>query len=404
MPERQINEPEEKLMKKALLYFPLDLVNNENSGIAKKCLGITHAFKQYYKTDVFTDAYGKVYFNGQLLKEHNNSGIKARLYNYNDIVFGQFNQITGKLRENKYDVLYFRFHYFLSWGMINFFRKIKKYNPSAKIYLELPCYPFEKEKGGSFLDKVRYWLNTLFTPLLKKYITKIVTFAELPQIWDVPAITISNGYYDPALQSFIDATPSRLHDLPENDFHIAMVARFTIGHAPEILISSLNQYYSSAGAKNVFVHLIGLDVNLSLCRSLVKEYALEEKIIFHGEAKTQDIVNILSKVHVCVGTLGLHRKEILIDSSLKSREYAAMGMPMILRTKDLDMLPSLFFVKYFPEPESLLDINEIMDFYEKLKETHPEYKKEIRSFARQNLTWSKKLEQVFEDIETMQKK
>ena len=97
--------------------------------------------------------------------------------------------------------------------------------------------------------------------------------------------------------------------------------------------------------------------------------------------------------------MGLHRKEILIDSSLKSREYAAMGMPMILRTKDLDMKPSLFFVKYFPEPESLLNINEIIEFYTELKKNHPDYKKEIQEFARKNLSWHKKLEQVFIDIE-----
>ena len=76
-----------------------------------------------------------------------------------------------------------------------------------------------------------------------------------------------------------------------------------------------------------------------------------------------------------------------------------MGMPMILRTKDLDMDPSLFFVKYFPEPESLLDIDKIMEFYGELKSSHPNYKKEIQEFARENLSWSKKLEQVFKDIE-----
>lgn len=390
-------------MKKALLYFPLELLGNQNSGIAKKCLGIADAFKQRYETDVFTDAYGKVHFNGKLLKNYSSSGLKNRLYNYNDIVFGQFDKIAKELREKKYDVLYFRFHYFLSWGMIRFFKKIKKYNPSAKIYLELPCYPFEKEKGSGILANTRYFLNALFTPLLKKYITKIVTFAELPEIWNVPAITISNGYHDPALEKFIDETPGRLEEVPENEFHIAMVARFTIGHAPEILVSSLIQYYKSPHTKEVFIHLIGLAVNLDICKTLVKENALEKNVIFYGETGTREIVNILSKVHVCVGTLGLHRKEILVDSSLKSREYAAMGMPMILRTKDLDMLPSLFFVKYFPEPESLLDINEIMEFYKKMKAVHPGYKKEIQKFAKQHLTWSKKLEEVFEDIDKKEK-
>ena len=390
-------------MKKALLYFPLALQDNQNSGIAKKCLGIADAFKQHYQTDVFSDAAGKVYFNNQLIKDYNNSGLKTRLYYYNDIIFGQFDKINKQLQNNKYDVLYFRFHYFFSLGMIKFFKKIKKYNPSVRIYMELPCYPFEIEKGNTLIDKGRYLQNSLFVPLLKKYVTKIVTFAELREIWGVPAITISNGYYDPELQKIIDDMPDRLNEGPQNEFQMAMVAWFTVGHAPEILISSLIEYYSKAQTKNVLVHLIGKDGNLTNCRALVKKYSLEDKVIFHGEKPTREIVNILSKVHVCVGTLGLHRKNIVVDSSLKSREYAAMGMPMILRTRDLDMSPSLFFVKYFPEPESLLDINEIMNFYEELKVSHPGYKKEIQEFAKNNLSWSKKLEQVFEDIDMQEK-
>ena len=386
-------------MKKALLYFPLVLQDNENSGIAKKCRGIVDAFKQEYETDVFTDSYGKVQFNETILKDYNTFGLRSRLYNYNDIIFGQFDKITKELQNKRYDVLYFRFHYFLSWGMILFFKKIKKYNPSAKIYMELPCYPFEKEKGNGVIHKGRYILNNLFTPILKKYVTKIVTFADLPFIWKVPTITISNGYFDPTLENYMKNTLTRLDDLPQNEFHIAMVARFTIGHAPEILVDSLHEYYITGKKKKVFIHFIGFDVDLLHCRSLAKKYSLEDRVIFHGEKQTKEIVSILSKVHVCVGTMGLHRKEILIDSSLKSREYAAMGMPMILRTKDLDMKPSLFFVKYFPEPESLLNINEIIEFYTELKKNHPDYKKEIQEFARKNLSWHKKLEQVFIDIE-----
>lgn len=386
-------------MKKVLLYFPLELLNNQNSGIAKKCLGIVDAFKKKYEVDVFTDSYGKVHFNNTLLKDFSSNKFSSRLYNYYDIVFGQFGRIDDEIREKKYDVLYFRFHYFLSWGMLRFFKKIKKYNPGSKIYVELPTYPFKAEKGKSLADRFRYSLNSFLTPYLKKYIDNIVTFAQLPLIWDIPAITISNGYYDPALQQIIEKTSDQLSTVAGNQFHIAMVARFTIGHAPDILIKSLKTYYDTKPGKNVFVHLIGYDGGLDLCRSLTKEYSLEDKVVFYGECTTEKIVKILSKVHVCVGTLGLNRKNVAIDSSLKSREYAFMGMPMILRTPDLDMIPSLFFVKYFPEPESLLDIHEIINFYGHLKNAHPDYKKDIQDFAQHNLTWSKKLQPVFDSIE-----
>ena len=366
------NKPGVKSMKKkALLYFPLDLNNSETSGISKKCIGIIEAFRTRYDVDVLTDSYGKVYFNGKLLKDFNANKSSLRLYYYNDLVLGQFSLIKDVLQKEKYDIVYFRFHYFLSFGMLQFLKWVKKFNTHAKIYLELPCYPFEKEKGELLVDRLRNKMNGLFIPGLKKLITKIVTLAELPTIWNIPTITISNGYFDPYIHTLIQTIPDRLNEVPDNEFHIAMVARFTIGHAPEILVDSLIEYYKIKREKNVFVHFIGPDLYLQTCKQKTAEHLLKDKIYFHGESNTEQILTILSKVHICVGTLGLHRKNILIDSSLKSREYAFMGMPMILRTKDLDMLPTLFFIKYFPIPESLLDMSEIIQFYSKLKLEHP---------------------------------
>ena len=387
-------------MKKALLYFGLNLKNNHDSGIARKCLGIADAFKSRYEADVFTDSFGKVYFNDVLIKDFYKIPFSARMYNYNDMLFGQFDKLDSILSEKKYDILYFRFQYFLSFGMLRFFKKIKKYNAGARIYLEIPTYPFKKEKGSHLFNRLRYFLNGLLIPFLKNRVDKIITFAELDNVWDVPAITISNGYYNPALKQIINRR-SRHASLPTGEFHIAMVARFAIGHAPDILVESIRLYYElhPQAQKKVFAHFIGHEYNLDLCKSLVKKYALQDYIFFHGVLQTEKIVEMLDQVNICVGTLGFSRKDVLIDSSLKNREYAFMGMPMILRTRDLDFDPSLFFVKYFPEPESLINISEVMEFYFSMSARHPDYKEEIRNFAESNLTWGKKMQPVFTDIE-----
>jgi glycosyltransferase involved in cell wall biosynthesis len=387
-------------MKKALLYFGLDLKNNHDSGIARKCIGIADAFKERYETDVFTDSFGKVYFNDVLLKDFYKTPSSARRYNYNDMLFGQFDRLDSILPEKKYDILYFRFQYFLSFGMLRFFKKIRKYNPGARIYLEVPTYPFKKEKGKDLFHKLRYALNSRLIPILKKRVDKIITFAELDTLWNVPAITISNGYYNPELVKIMQCRSQQIA-LPADNFHIAMVARFATGHAPDILVESIRAYYEaySPSQKKVFVHFIGHEYNLDICKSLVKKYSLQDYVFFHGPQQTEKIVEILDQVQICIGTLGFSRKDVLIDSSLKNREYAFMGMPIILRTRDLDFDPSLFFVKYFPEPESLIDMNEVMNFYYSMSESHPAYKKEIMNFAQENLTWAKKMRPVFTDIE-----
>ena len=71
-------------------------------------------------------------------------------------------------------------------------------------------------------------------------------------------------------------------------------------------------------------------------------------------------------------------------------------MPVILKTPDLDFPDSLYFVKYFPDDDSLLDIALIINFIEKLRISHPNYENEIIQYATDNLTWRKKMEKVFE--------
>ena len=74
-------------------------------------------------------------------------------------------------------------------------------------------------------------------------------------------------------------------------------------------------------------------------------------------------------------------------------------MPMILKTPDLDFPDSLYFIKYFPDDESLLDISAIIEFYERIKDQHPDYKHKIMEYAKDNLTWRKKMKKVFEIYE-----
>ena len=160
----------------------------------------------------------------------------------------------------------------------------------------------------------------------------------------------------------------------DGEFHVAMIAQFNDWHAADILVKSLKAYKSVSEA-NIKIHFFGNMIQKVI--DLVQSENLQENIIFHQEMNSDEIAVFLNEIHVCVGTLGHHRKNIKLDSSLKNREYAFSGMPMILKTPDLDFPKELFFVKYFPDDETLLDFNGILDFYQQLKIKHPDYKNEI---------------------------
>jgi glycosyltransferase involved in cell wall biosynthesis len=385
-------------VKRALLYFSHSLKDFE-SGVSKKCLGIIDAFRQKYTVDVFNESNGLVYFNDELIKDSSQTKNKVRLYYYNDYLLGQFHSIKNKIQVNKYDVAYIRFPGFISVGLVTFLNRLKKHNPGIIIYIEIPTYPFRKEVKGRLLT-VRYYVTRLLIPVFTKYVDRIVTYSDDKKIWNIPTINLRNGYYNPALQNLKFSESNTIIKSGDDKFNIAMIALFSDWHAPDLLIESLIQYYkNNSNSRNVIIHFIGSGPNLSDCKKQAEKANISDKVIFHGKKNISEIVEILEPVQVCVGTLGYHRKKLQLGSCLKNREYAFLGKPMVLKTNDLDFPKSLYFIKYFPNDDSLLDIGDIILFYQQLKVNHPDYKNEIIKYANENLTWRKKMEPVFESYE-----
>lgn len=383
-------------MKKALLYFPVSLKSSSN-GVSKKCLGIIDAFKQKYTVDVFSENEGLVFLNDELLKDFSTTKNYLRFYNYNNaFLSGEFAWVKNKCKSVKYEIAYIRLHWFVSFGLLLFLRKLKKDNPHIIIHIEIPTYPYQEEVKGRF-NKARYVLTRLLIPFVSKYVNNIITFSLHKKIWGIPTINLSNGYYNPALEKSSKKIDKRYSHRDVNTFHIAMIAQFSPWHAPDILIESLYKYITNNSlTTKVILHLVGTGKDLGICKEQVENYGIKENVIFYGEKNTDEIVEIITHADVCIGSLGHHRTNIQLSSSLKTREYAFLGMPVILKTPDLDFPDSLYFVKYFPDDDSLLDIALIINFIEKLRISHPNYENEIIQYATDNLTWRKKMEKVFE--------
>lgn len=59
---------------------------------------------------------------------------------------------------------------------------------------------------------------------------------------------------------------------------------------------------------------------------------------YYGPMSYEDYVKILEKCHICIGTLALHRKNMIEACPLKVREYLAHGFPVIIGYKDTAFL------------------------------------------------------------------
>ncbi len=383
--------------KKALLYFPLDL-DQKNHGIANKCLGIIEAFKEKYHTDYINSSPFDIKLNGKTIHTFPQQGITKKLFFIYERLFGYYRLHHALLQKEKYDILYLRFHYFITLEMLMFFYQLKKNQPQAKIFVEIPTYPYKKELYNT-MAYIRYGFNFVVLPWFKKWVDFIVTVSAHDKIYGIPTIKTSNGYYNRSYDINIQIE-KRTPPAP-NPFVVGLVANFSPWHAPEILIQSIAEYYQLSNINDIEVKaiMIGDGETLEKCKQLAQHLGLTKHISFPGRLDFSEINAYSQKIHVMIGTLGHHLKNIKLDSSLKNREYAFMGMPMILKTPDPDFPETLPFIKYFKDDESLIDINEVISFYKKLAINHPNYPQEINEYARKHLTWQAKLKEVFYQID-----
>ncbi len=100
-----------------------------------------------------------------------------------------------------------------------------------------------------------------------------------------------------------------------------------------------------------------------------KSDSTSPNIFFYGTLQTSEYYKIASQCVAGVGTLKLSIKQMEEGSALKVREYLAMGLPVIIRYREVDLEPSSDFVLQLPvDDRSFSDFSsEIRSFLESWK-------------------------------------
>lgn len=270
------------------------------------------------------------------------------------------------------DFLYIRQVYHDA-SFVRYLRTVRKHNPGIKIIYEVPTYPYLTEKASTsanfaFINKEKRWSRRA-----AKYLDRIVTFYDQDEIWGVPCIKLINGF---------DFSQIDLPDRPApKDIQIISVAATAFWHGYDRLIEGIHQYYENGGSERITYHLVGNI--LPELQKMVKDYSLEDHVIFHGKLSGDALRTIYAQCYLGVDVLGGHRKDYPISSSLKSREYAAYGLP-ILTSSPVDYLPG-----DYPYQIIVSSSDEPIDIQQVLYNYHMMYDNkdcsvvawEIRSFA-----------------------
>ena len=339
-------------MKKMLYIAPVIINLEKLNGVSKKILNHYKIFSKFYDADMLS--YGPdclYYFHDDSIEiiSLDKSNRRLKLYLF----------IKNTLLPNEYKYIYIRYH--LSDFLFIYILKLLNKN-NSKIVIEIPTFPYKHELLKWKKGTVRYFIDMTSHVFLKLYVGRILTYSSDINIFGIKTINTINGIiYDAVRQ-----VQKQVH--PNNEINLISVSHTMSCHGYDRVIEGLNNYYAKEGNINILYHLVGEGEEIKKYEGLVKQYGLENHVKFYGFTSGKELDEIYDKADIAINSLGIHRIGLKTESTIKSKEYAAKGLP-IISSYEVDAFSTEDNDKYVfrvDADESAVNIKSLVHFYNQI--------------------------------------
>ena len=298
-----------------------------------------------------------------------------------------YKSIINYIVDNKVDMLYIRSTHNSNPFLTSMAKRLHK--KGVKIVMEIPTYPYEGQyKGAPLMMKLGLYVDVLSRNAMAKYIDRIITFTDLPEIFSVPTINISNGidFSKIKVKPNINNTTSELHFIGVAELHY--------WHGFDRMIKGLGEYYRKERELDVYFHIVGegFGDEPEKLRALSLEEEVADKVIFHGNQSGDKLDELFFRSDMGIASLARHRSNITKIKTLKNREYAARGIPFAYSEIDDDFEKMPYIIKV-PANEEPINIDRLIEFYQNQRLT-PE---QIRSTVSETLSWRVQMKKVIDE-------
>lgn len=299
-------------MKKLLYIMPTSFDFSALSGVQKKVLNQSNAFVcMGYDVDVLS------YHNGNVCLYHIESKSQEMVT--------KGNSRTAVLKAvpkviNGYNYVYIRYP-MSDYFFLRVLKAIKE--DGLPIVLEIPTYPYETEGKTTIRGRLVLALDQCFRGWIYKYVDRICTYSTDKIIYDIPTINTINGYDFSMIkpdESIIDT-----HDC----INLIAVSSMWPLHGYDRLIKGLGDYYSKGGNRNIVLHIVGSGYVEQDYKALTTALGLNDHVVFHGKVFGRELAELYKGQAMGVNSLAIHRDNLTNESTLKTKEYAALGLPII---------------------------------------------------------------------------
>jgi len=359
---------------KGLLFARVNFSRPENSGIYLKCQGQLKVLRSNYQTvDFLYFRSDGLYLNDQLVhkvssKSMNNKAMLAKLFM---VDLGKI--ISKKINLEGYSFLLFRYS-LSSKGILRLLQNFDKINPTAKIVTEFPTYPYTQEYLG-IARKIELRIDQFYRKKVFALIDKIAHLGKETNIYDTPTLSFGNGIT-------VDDFPVASTKTNWEQLQIITVGNFNYWHGLDRLLHGIHQYKNG---KKIKVRIIGR--GWESIQQLSESLGLSDQIDFYSPLTPTELNKHYAWANFGIGTLGIHRKGVEVNQSLKHREYAARGLNFIYAGQDPGFSKSCEGIINIDETEVPLDIKILFENLE-------DHTLAIKSHAKQYISWKTQFKNI----------
>jgi len=180
---------------------------------------------------------------------------------------------------------------------------------------------------------------------------------------------------------------------PSNDLRLLGVARIKYWHGYDHVIRAIAKWHeSNSSSFGIVFIVVGDGPELEVLKKLASELGVGARIQFEGTAHGSALDQYYETAHIGVASLGLARKDLLISSELKKREYLARGLPFIWIGEDPDFSATCDVAINLPS-ESVEEA--LLSFFRSLEGgLAVPHSATAREYAEQYLSYDVKLRQI----------
>ncbi len=203
-----------------------------------------------------------------------------------------------------------------------------------------------------------------------------------------PAIFITNGIATRA----IPAVDYRPFD-GKNLCILFPAAHFSAWHGLDRVVESLLAF--DPGPLNVTLMIAGLvpEAMLPVVDRLRGKKGVNVEL--PGMVQGRDFDALCDRAQVGLSSMAMHRVGLKEACVLKTRDFAARGLPFVLAYDDPDFRGDLDFLFRVPSEEKPMDFSRLVEFLQTRCAT-PDVTERMRAFAAQNLDWDAKVARLYE--------